>query len=74
MALSKFNQTVLELAQSAGNDKDALLYIMDWLNDKDSRCTRTDAKRYLDNARLAELAERLQNAVDKHAAEIALIE
>jgi hypothetical protein len=52
--LSSFDQTILEIAAQAKDDNEAMTYIQDWLNDKDTRCTRSDAQRYLDKARAAD--------------------
>ena len=49
--LSDFDQTVLDITAQAANDNEAVTYIQDWLKDKDSRCTRTDAARYISKAR-----------------------
>jgi hypothetical protein len=49
--LSSFDQTVLDITKQAANDNEAATYIQDWLNDKDTRCTRTAAARYIANAR-----------------------
>lgn len=54
--LSAFNQTVLDIAAQAANDNEAVTYVQDWLNDKDTRCTRTDATRYIAQARQADAA------------------
>ncbi len=52
--LSAFDQTVLEICAQAKDGNEAVTYVQDWLNDKDTKCTRSDAMRYITNAKLAE--------------------
>jgi len=54
--LSPFDQTVIDITQQAATPEEAILYVMDWLQDKDTRCTRTDAARYIAQARQADAA------------------
>ena len=49
--LSPFDVTVLELCESATSEAEAIQYIQDWQAGHDSKCTRADAKRYIEKAR-----------------------
>jgi hypothetical protein len=51
--LSAFHRTVLEIVAGTKSEAEAIQYIQDWQNDKDSRCTRAAAQRYIAEAQQA---------------------